>query len=274
MFKRIFGIAAALTALSAGADTNETKRISASAFADVETAYHARGAIVDRNPFSAQYAGLEANLEPFGRLGGDAWSVSSMSRRGQGANRQNFYNEVDYRAYCGYALALHENWTLDTVTGPKWVTLPGYHPHADTIYEWNLSQSLQNPYVTPYYLMRRAYYQGDWCYWDVGLTRSWLLTDALTLTTVLFGEFGNSRHFRSQYGPNPNEPLGGYSNGLMALNLTVRLDYAVTDWLGLFVFVHQFDVVSGDARDALDKDTSPQSLKDLTIFGLGFTLKF
>lgn len=66
-----------------------------------------------------------------------------------------------------------------------WVSLPGYRPHASTIHEWNVGQSLKNPYVTPYYLMRRAYRpNGGWCYWDVGLTRSWELCDRLTLTAT------------------------------------------------------------------------------------------
>lgn len=278
MRKTMMVAVAAMSALGAWADGTNAweevgRRLSFNAFADIESAYWARGAIVDKNPFSAQFVSLEADLEPFGRIGGYAWSVSSMSRDGQSANRQNFYNEVDYAAYYGYAWEIAEEWALDTTFGPKWVTLPGYHPHAETVYEWNLMQALKNPYVTPYYLMRRAYYPVDWCYWDVGLTRSFELLERLTLTLTAFGEFGNSRHFISQYGPHPGGD-GGYANGLMALNLMVRFDYAVTDWLGLFAFVHQFDVVSDDARSALDADTNPESLKDLTIFGVGFTLKF
>jgi hypothetical protein len=60
----------------------------------------------------------------------------------------------------------------------------------------------------------------------------------------------------------------------MALNLMLRLDYAVTEWLGVFAFVHQFDVVSSDARDALDASTTPESRKDLTIGGVGVALNF
>lgn len=278
MQKTVMTAVAAMSALGAWADGTNAweevgRRLSFNAFADIESAYWARGAIVDKNPFSAQFVSLEADLEPFGRIGGNAWSVSSMSRDGQSACRQNFYNEVDYAAYYGYAWEVAEKWILDTTLGPKWVTLPGYHPHAETVYELNLMQALKNPYVTPYYLMRRAYYPVDWCYWDVGLTRSFELLERLTLTLTAFGEFGNSRHFISQYGPHPGGD-GGYANGLMALNLMVRFDYAVTDWLGLFAFVHQFDVVSDDARAALDANTNPESLKDLTIFGIGFALKF
>ena len=249
------------------------KRITVSAFADIESAYWARGAIVDKRPFSAQYADLSVDLDPFGRIGGYAWSVSSLSKSGQSATRRNAYNEVDYGVYYGYGLELAEGWTLDTVVAKKWVTLPGYHPHASTISEWNVSQSLKNPYVTPYYLLRRAYNGQKWCYWDVGLTRSWKFLDDFTFTATAFGEFGDSRHFAAQYGANPHGS-GRYADGLMALNLMLRLDYAISENFGLFAFVHQFDVVSSDARAALDRDTSPQSRKDMTIFGVGVSVNF
>lgn len=272
----VLAVWAGCCVFNASAQTNAlegvARRLHASAYADVESAYWARGAIVDENPFSAQYVGLEADLAPCGRFGGYAWSVSSFSRSGQSATRRNAYNEVDYGAYYGYALELPEGWTLDTWTGPKWVTLPGYRPDASTIFEWNVSQALKNPYVTPYYLLRRAYRPSDWCYWDVGLLRSFELCERLTMTVTAFGELGDRRHFAAQYGSRP-EGQGDYSHGLMALNLMCRFDYALTDWLGLSVFVHQFDVVDGDARDSLNRSSAPEAHKDLTMFGVGLNVK-
>jgi len=247
-------------------------RLSFTAYADVESAYWARGAIVDKNPFSAQYVDLSFDLEPFGRIGGYAWSVSSMAKSGQSATRRNFYNEVDYGVYYGYTLEITEDWALDTTVAKKWVTLPGYRPHAASISEWNVSQALRNPYVTPYYLLRRAVHGQEWCYWDVGLTRSWELLEGLVFTATLFGEFGDSRHFAAQFGDRPGG--GNYSNGLMALNAMFRFDYALTDWLGLFAFVHQFDMVSQEARDSLSASTAPEAKKDLTMFGAGVQVKF
>jgi hypothetical protein len=272
----ILAAVAAALAFAASGETNlvseAVRRTHVSAYADIETAYWARGAIVDRKPFSSQYADLSFDLDPVGRIGGYAWSVSSLATSGQSATRRNAYNEVDYGVYYGYGLELAEDWILDTTVAKKWVTLPGYHPHAHSISEWNVSQALKNPYVTPYYLLRRAYNGQHWCYWDVGLTRSWKFLEDFTFTATVFGELGDSRHFAAQYGANPHG--GRYSDGLMALNLMLRLDYAVTEWLGVFAFVHQFDVVSSDARDALDASTTPESRKDLTIGGVGVALNF
>ena len=277
MKRALVAIAGALAAVAAQGETNlvseVARRVHVSAYADIETAYWARGAIVDRKPYSAQFVDISFDLDPVGRVGGYAWSVSSLATSGQGATRRNAYNEVDYGVYYGYGLELAEDWILDTTVAKKWVTLPGYHPHAHSISEWNVSQALKNPYVTPYYLLRRAYHGQQWCYWDVGLTRSWKFLDDFTFTVTAFGEFGDGRHFAAQYGENPNGD-GHYSNGLMALNLILRLDYAVTENFGLFAFVHQFDVVSSDARDALDASSAPEALKDLTIGGIGVNFNF
>lgn len=273
-FKAVTCVFVFLGAFPAIAMTNVTERLHAKAYADIESSYWARGAVIDKNPFSAQYVDVSVDLRPFGSVGAYAWSVSSMSRTGQSATRRNAYNEVDYCAYYAYALHLAEGWSLGNFVGPKWVTLPGYRPHAHTIREWNVSQYLENPYVTPYYLLRYAYAGQGWAYWDVGLKRSWELCERLMMTAILFGEFGDARHFAAQYGANVNSRDGEYSAGLMALNLMLRLDYAVTDWFGVYAFYHQFDVLDGDARETLDRSTVPEAKKDWPMFGIGVEISF
>ena len=249
------------------------KRTHVSAYADIETAYWARGVISDKKPYSAQFIDLSFDLNPFGRIGGYVWTASALATSGQSYTRRNAYNEFDYAVYYGYGLELAEDWTLETSIAKKWVVLPGYRPHVHSFSEWDISQSLKNPYVTPYYLLRRAYHGQQWCYWDVGLTRSWKFLEDFTFTATFFGEFGDSRHFAAQYGANPHGN-GRYSDGLMALNLLLRLDYAVTENFGIFAFVHQFDVVSSDARAALGASSKPETVKDLTIGGIGVQLNF
>ena len=123
------GLLAALLATGEafGAEQGETNlwreaanRLHVSAYADVESAYWARGVIVDKHPFSAQYVGLNADLVPFGYVGGYAWSVSSMSSTGQAATRRNAYNEVDYGAFYGYAWEIADGRdALDANTNPE-----------------------------------------------------------------------------------------------------------------------------------------------------------
>ena len=66
----------------------------------------------------------------------------------------------------------------------------------------------------------------------------------------------------------------GFTGGLMALNLILRLDYANTEYLSVYAFVWQFDVVSDDARDTLKATHIPEARRDLTVGGVGLALNF
>ena len=262
----------------AGGSTNlvyEThKWISLGAFAEIQTAYLARGMVVDSHPFSAQFVDGEVLLGDFGHVGGHAWSVSSLSRTGQGAARRNAYNEVDYNLHYVYDLKLAEDWTLENRVARQWVTLPGYRGDPHTFCEWHGAQALHNPWVTPYWLLRHCCRPSPWNYWDVGLKRSFEVWDDLTFTIDFFGELGDAHHFAAQYGPKPDEPNSRYHGGLQALNLVLRLDYKITEYFGIYAFVWQFDLVSGEARDTVKASSAPESKRDITVFGVGLSLNF
>lgn len=244
------------------------------AFADVESAYWARGKIVDARPYSAQFADVDLKLGVFGRVGAQAWSVSSLSRGGQSATRRNAYNEVDWNLHYEYDWTFAEGWALENRVARQWVTLPGYFPDCKTTLEWHVAQALRNPYLTPYYLLRHATAPERWNYWEVGAFRSFALAKDLSLTAKLFGDLGDADHFRAQYGPRIDHPQARYHGGLMALNLVLRLDYALTENWGLFTYVQQFDLVDSDARDAVKASSAPEAKRDLTIFGVGMGLAF
>ena len=253
---------------------NAREWLSISAFAEIQSAYLARGTVVNADPFSAQFINGDVKLGRFGRLGGHAWSVTALSRAGQGASRRNAYNEVDYNLHYIYDWEMAEGWTLENRVARQWVTLPGYRGKASTFCEWHAAQTLHNPWVTPYWLLRHCCRPSPWNYWDVGLRRSFGLTEDLSFTVDLFGELGDAHHFAAQYGPKPGKPGSRYHGGLQALNLVLRLDYKVTDYFGLYAFAWQFDIVSEDARDAVKASPAPESKRDLAVFGMGMSLSF
>lgn len=281
-------LAAALYAAACGAaqaaETNtlvETVRdwVAVNAYADVESAYWARGKIVDARPYSSQFADVDLKLGEFGQVGGHAWSVSSFAHNGQTAGRRNAYNEVDWNLHYEYTYDFTEDgsWGLWNRVARQWVTLPGYFPDCKTILEWHVSQALVNPYVTPYYLLRRATEPQTWCYWQIGARHTFAL-DALakdlSFTVNFFGDCGDARHYLSQYGAKPDDPESRYHGGLMALNLVFRLDYKLCENCGLFAYVQQFDIVDDDARDTVKASTAAESKRDLTIGGVGVAVSF
>ncbi len=242
------------------------------AYADVESAYWMRGLIADSRPYASLFADMNYDLSPAGRIGAYVWSACSFSDGGQSLSRRNSFNEFLYAVYYGYTYEFTDEWGLDSVFYKQWVTAPGYWPDAHSRSELNFSQSLKNPYLTPYYLMRRAIHGKEWVYWEVGLTRSWKLTERIRMTTTIFGEFGDDRHFLSQYGRDPNGD--SYRHGLMALNAKVKFNYMLNKYASLFAYVHQFDMADKDARDAVKHSPAANATRDLTIFGVGVAFQF
>ena len=250
------------------------KWLSLHAYADIETAYVCRGYVWDSRPFSAQYVDAEINLADFGRLDGYVWTMSALSSKGHSTSMRNAYNEVDYGIKYSYDVKLAEDWTLVNSVCRQWVTNPGVRHNAHSLIDWQASQVLRNPFVTPYWKLRyiRRPYQA--AYWCVGAFRSFALTDTLSFTIDFFGDLGNARHFRHLFGPKPDHPGSDYNSGLHALNIVLRLDWQATEHLGFYAFAAQYSLVSHDARDAVHASTAEEAKCDLTYGGVGMKLDF
>lgn len=244
------------------------------AYADIETAYICRGYVWDSRPFSAQYVDGEVNLGDFGRFDGYVWSMSALSSKGHSTSMRNAYNEVDYGIRYAYDVHIAEGWTLVNGVAKQWVTNPGVRHNPHSLIDWQVFQTLRNPYITPYWKLRyiRRPYQA--AYWCVGAFHSFELTDTLSLTIDVFGDLGDARHYRHLYGPKPHHEESNYHGGLQSLNFMLRLDWKAMEHLGFYAFVAQLCTVSEDAREAIRATNAEESKCDITYGGVGLKLDF
>lgn len=268
-----------ISAFTASAElTNLVSRVHVDTWSEFSTVYKTRGAVIDSRPSIANSFDVLFDLDPFGFIGGNVWANSAMSRGGQSYTRRNAFNEVYYAVYAGYDLEFSENWSLLTVVGRGWDTLPGYNDELCKGFpEWLLMQSLENPYVTPYYTLRRAMGVASGCLWEVGLRRKFELYDRLYLTVNFSTELSDRRHLAAIWGENPCSDDGRYDAGFLGLNLNIRLAYYLTEWLNVYVYVHQFDTVNSDFRETLDfyhRWGCPEAVKDITYGGVGLQIRF
>jgi len=245
---------------------------SGQANADLRSAYIARGKVVDKNLSSGQQAGICWGSAKTGRVGGHIWSMSSFTDDGQRAPRRNAYNKLNYNANYNYDFALSDGWKLANRVALQWVAFPGYKNGVPTTSEWHASQALANPYVSPYYYLRRSYDPRRWCYWKVGLMRIFPIVQRVSLTVDFFGDLGDSNHWLYLYGPQSRGQE--YGDGLSALNLMARVDWMLTDVFGFFVTAHQFDIVSPAARETVQASDAPEAKTDLFVAYAGCKVIF
>ena len=267
-------LAAIVGSMLSCALAQDMPKLSFKGSAEVRSAYLSRGKVVDARPFSAQFADGRLGLWGWGSVGGSVWSVSSFSREGQSASRRNAYNEADYNLHYDYALEICDEWTLANRLALQWVTLPGYHADMATRREWHVAQELRNPFLTPYFLLRRAYGPVQWCYWRVGLLRRFDISERLSFVVDGFGELSDSRLFDERYGKARGHFCSGRHAGLNALNIVIGVEYKISDNLKAYASVRQFALVSEDARAAIKASSAPQSKRDLTVATVGVAVSF
>ena len=252
------------------------KWLSFNAYADFETALLCRGFVWDTHPFSVQYAEGDIDLDRFGRFSAYTWNMLAWSPVSHSGTWRYRYSEIDYGVRYAYDLELAEEWALNSGVAKQWVTFPGRdHRVSNSVIDWQVFQSLRNPYLVPYWRMRYIYKPFTEFYWIIGLKRTFpLFVEGLNLTLDLFGDLGDARHCMNIFGPKPGEPHSNYRGGLQSINAVIRLDYRITDHFGVFAFAGYYGILLDDARDAVDAMHHTDAKRDLAYGGAGITLDF
>lgn len=244
---------------------------------DIRTAYISRGKVVEDRPMFMILTRGQLNFGNLGSIGIQSWDVCSLTGRRSDVHRRAF-NETDVGVYLHYDYSIADGWCLSTEVMRYWIGLPGYlEPYRSrklnaTLAEWRLSNSLRNPYVTPFYLLRRGCHPYDWLYVRAGLLRAIPLGAGFTLTPQWYAENGSENHFQRRYGPRRNG--GKYHSGMMASNFFLELSWKATENLSFYATVHQFNVVSEDARRSIKTHSSRCMRSDLTVGMIGCRLRF
>lgn len=240
---------------------------------EIRTAYLSRGKVVEDRPIQANELRLEAKLgedQRFGRIGFWHFDYSSLTRRVNCAEDQ-FMHEFDWGATYHYDLQIADEWRLSNEIMPCWILVP----HASPTMEWWFSQSFENPYLVPTWLMRRGTDGAKFAYFKVGVKKpiSFCSADSdflrpLTVTPGIYSELGNSSLMTLRYGETENGE--SIPTGIQSLQVELRADYKLTDHFSLYMSLLQFDLVNARAR----RQSHKPNCRDLTIFTVGMKFMF
>lgn len=241
---------------------------------EIRTTYQSLGKLVEDRPMQIVNAWAGWDTGRFGRLGVRNWDVSSLTDRRSDVHRHLLYH-TEYGLSWQYDWSLADEWTLKNDIARFWTLYRGFDDEASnkTYHWWQVDQSLENPYLVPYYRIRRIFRGSDYLYFKVGVRKRLPLMDSLYVTPGVFFEGGNGRNLKRVFGENVNG--GGWgAGGVGSVTFRLEVGWIFNENWTVFAFVEQYEVVGGDARDSTAASSHNCAHNDWTYGGVGLRMKF
>lgn len=259
---------------AAQAVTNDVCRVSGCIWTEFENAYlSSSGTLCDTMPVSMQNLDWNLLLGEYGRLWGYGCFLSALHDKQREYHRSAF-NEFEGGVFYGYDWKLNDSFTFSQSAGGVWNPLMGYYEdYGGTLWEYRYFQSLENPYVTPFWdILGLISPTPSWARIRLGLRHSFALTDTLFLTPSVETVWGDRDRFRARYGEWPeNRFLGG---AFISTTVTLKLEWFFAESWSVWAKFRQFDTVDPQARRLEKRKTTYWSRPDYSIFTVGLGYHF
>jgi len=241
---------------------------------EIRSTYVSLGKIVEDRPMQVTDVHLGYDTGLFGVFGVRNWDVSSLTDRRADVHRHFLYH-TELGPYWHYDWAVTENLTLKTGFTPSWVFYMGFeNESANKTYQYyQLDQSLENSYVTPFWRIRRCAVGNDYWYYKFGLRRGFPFCGVFYFTPSVFAEGGNDRNCSRVFGPNATGGEWG-EWGISSVSVRLELGWKICRWATAFAFVEQYEVVGGAERETNAASTYLCAHNDWTHGGVGVRLRF
>ena len=261
---------------------------------EVRTSYVSLGKLMEDRPMQITYVRFGYDTGTFGRFGIRNWDVSSLTDRRRDAHEQAFYH-TELGPTWQYDLNLADGWALKSDVTRSWTMYRRFnsaHAASNRTYHWyQIDQSLANPYLVPFYRLRKCFRGNDYVYFMAGVRRRLTLRDfgqaeraplpensaggfldSLYLTPSVFVYGGSSRNFRRTFGPRPDGEE--WSDGVTAITFRLEAGWSPNANFSAFVFVEQYDVVGQGARHVNAESSYRCAHNDWTLGGIGCRIRF
>ena len=240
---------------------------------EIRSTYQSLGKVLEDRPM--QITSLRGGIDAgeFGRFGARNWDVSSLTDRRHDTHRHALYH-TEFGPTWQYELKFRNDlWLVSDLTR-SWTLYRGFENRADNkTYHWyQLDQSLENPYLAPFYRIRRCFRGNDYLYVRVGVRRKFVLTDALYVTPSVFADGGSSRNNRRVLGAKPGG--GEWSSGASSASFRLEAGWRISEHATAFAFVEQYEIVGGDCRRANRASSYRCAHNDWTHGGVGLRVRF
>ena len=241
---------------------------------EIRSTYVSLGKIVEDRPM--QMTGVRGGIDAgdFGRFGVRNWDVNSLTGRRHDVHRHALYH-TEFGPTWQYDLDIAEDWRLKNDLTRSWTMYRGFNAARSnrTYHWWQIDQSLENPYMVPFWRLRRTFRGSDYLYFKAGLRRKFPIWEGLSVTPSVFVDGGTKRSWRRTFGQKANGDDWA-CGGIASASARLELGWAFNSNLSAFAYVEQYGIVGGDQRRANGANAYRCAHDDWTHGGVGFRLRF
>lgn len=240
---------------------------------EVRSTYVSLGKLVEDRPMQIVFVRAGVDFGDFGRFGVRNWDVSSLTDRRGDAHRQALYH-TEFGPTWQYDLRFSDDWQLKSDLTRSWTIYRGFAAESSNrTYHWcQIDQSLENPYIVPFYRVRKCFRGNDYFYFKTGVRRRFPLFEDFYLTPSVFVEGGSSRNQKRVLGTR----IGGanWYDGVASVSFRMECGWRISENFMAFAYVEQYEIVGGDARRNVRASTYRCAHEDWTLGGVGLRIRF
>lgn len=241
---------------------------------EIRSTYVSLGNIVEDRPMQTTFARVGYDTGTFGKFGIYNFDVSSLTDRRSDVHHHALYH-TEYGPFWDYDWKFADGWTLRNGLLLAITLYRRFHDEASNgDYGWiQVSQSLENPYVVPYYRMRRYGIDTDYFYFRIGVRRKCRFLGDFYVTPEVCVDGGNARNYRRVVGENIHG--GGWgAGGVSSITFRLEAGWDICANVTLFAFVEQYEITGADARDTNAARDYLCAHNDWTLGGAGLRMRF
>lgn len=241
---------------------------------EVRTTYISLGKIMEDRPMQVTRIRAGVDTGTFGRFGAYNWDVNSLTDRRSEDHRHMLYH-TEFGPFWSYDIDFCKGWRLKNDVMSVWTLYRGWENEASNgeYWWWQVAQSLENPYLVPYYRMRQYVSGSHFLWFQIGVMRKFEFLENYYLQPAVYIDGGNNENYRRIIGTNVcGDGWGG--GGVSSITFRLELGWNICPWATAFAFVEQYEVTGHDARASNAANSSEVAHNDLTLGGIGVRFRF
>ncbi|MBR1587139.1 MAG: hypothetical protein IJ658_02320 [Kiritimatiellae bacterium] len=242
---------------------------------EVRSSYVSIGKLMEDRPMQVTNVRAGYDAGDFGRFGIRNWDVSSLTDRRHDIHRHALYH-FEFGPTWEYDLELAEKWKLRSDVTRSWTFYRGFardYATSNRTYSWwQIDQALVNPYIVPFYRLRKCFHGNDYVYFKAGVRRRFPVWESLYLTPSVFAEGGSYRNYRRVIGMRTDGAR--WHSGVSSVTFRLELGWSFSENFSAFAFVEQYEIAGQAARHATSASSNRCAHNDWTLGGIGCRLRF